>query len=77
LDVPARLGEPLPMTVLQTISVGAVALLSASSIAASTRSMSWPSTLSMTFQPYAMKRAATSSMYQGATLPSMEMALSS
>jgi len=49
--VPALLGEPLPMTVLQQISVGLAFCALAAAMARSTASTSWPSTLRMTFQP--------------------------
>jgi hypothetical protein len=51
LAVLARLGEPLPMCVLATISVGFSALRRASAMARSTASTSWPSTGPITFQP--------------------------
>ena len=44
-------GEPLPMCVLQTISVGLSALRRASAMARSTASTSWPSIGPITFQP--------------------------
>ena len=51
LAVPARFGEPLPMVVLQTISVGRVVDLRACASAASTASTSWPSIGPITSQP--------------------------
>ena len=49
--LPALFGEPLPMVVLQQISVGAVAAPCAAARAASSASTSWPSTRAITFQP--------------------------
>ena len=51
LAVPARCGEPLPMVVLQTISVGRVLDLRALVSAASTAATSWPSMGPITSQP--------------------------
>jgi hypothetical protein len=51
LAVPARVGAPLPIVVLQQISVGLPALARAAAIAWSTASTSWPSTPAMTCQP--------------------------
>jgi hypothetical protein len=50
LSPPCRLGEPLPMTVLQQIRVGLSAFLAAA-MAAETAATSWPSTARITFQP--------------------------
>jgi hypothetical protein len=51
LAVPARLGEPLPMVVLQMISVGLSARSSAWVDGRVDRAASWPSTGPITFQP--------------------------
>ena len=81
LDVPARCGDPRPMIVLHMISVGFSPPLvwsNASLIAALTASTSWPSMPTeppITFQPYASKRAAVSSVNQPRTSPSIEMPL--
>ncbi len=63
-SVPARFGEPLPMIVLQQISVGRSVAVVRRSIAASTASTSWPSTSAITCQPYASKRRGVSSVNQ-------------
>src|SRR5450631_191364 len=76
-SVLARLGDPLPMMVLQQMSVGRSVLVWALRIAASTASTSWPSTPGMTCQPYASKRRGVSSVNQPLTSPSIEMPLSS
>jgi hypothetical protein len=77
LAVPARVGAPLPIVVLQQTIVGFPVLRFACAIAASTASTSWPSTFAMTCQPYASKRFGVSSTNHGATAPSIEMPLSS
>ncbi|CFW32038.1 Uncharacterised protein [Bordetella pertussis] len=51
LCVPAMLGEPLPITVRQTIRVGFSDCARACLMAASTAATSWPSTPRITFQP--------------------------
>jgi hypothetical protein len=70
-------GEPLPITVLQQMSVGRLEPARARSIAAATARASWPSTFGITFQPYASKRRGVSSRNHPSTLPSILMPLSS
>ena len=57
--------------------VGLDASARASSIAAATARGLWPSTLGITFQPYAAKRIGVLSRNHPSTLPSIEMPLSS
>ncbi|MOA16762.1 hypothetical protein D3C78_1369920 [compost metagenome] len=75
-SLPCLFGEPKPMMVLQQIRVGR-SLLRAVSMAILISSASWPSTLRITCQLYASKRAGVLSVNQPCTSPSMEMPLSS
>ena len=74
--VPALLGEPNPMTVLQSIKDG-LSDAFASVIAFEMASASWPSTPSMTCHPYDLNLVQTSSSNQSSTSPSIEIPLSS
>ncbi len=75
LEVPAFLGAPKPITVLQAIIVGLLDLW-ARRIAASIASGSCPSTRSAR-QPQALKRATWSTLSVIESGPSIEMPLSS
>jgi hypothetical protein len=75
-SLPAWFGAPLPITVRATIRVGRPAA-SASPIARSIPSTSWPSTGPIMFQGHARKRVSVSSVNPCRTSPSIEMPLSS
>ena len=75
--MPALPGEPLPITVLQQMSVGSETSARAASIARATAAGSWPSTPGTTCHPYAWKRFGVSSRNQPRTSPSIDIPLSS
>jgi hypothetical protein len=73
LLVPALVGAPKPMVVLQAIKVGLSERLAAS-MASAIASESWPSML-IVFQPDAAKRAGWSVESASDTAPSIEIEL--